>query len=34
MLMYGSGLRLMGCMTESQDIDFDRGLVIVREGKG
>lgn len=34
-LMYGSGLRLMECLElRIQDIDFDRGEVRVREGKG
>jgi len=35
MLMYGSGLRLMECLQlRVQDIDFDRGQIIVRQGKG
>ncbi len=34
-LMYGSGLRLMECLQlRVHDIDFDRGQIIVREGKG
>jgi integron integrase len=34
-LMYGSGLRLMECLRlRVQDIDFDYGLVMIREGKG
>jgi integron integrase len=34
-LMYGSGLRLMECVElRVQDIDFDRGEVLVRAGKG
>ena len=35
LLMYGSGLRLMECLKlRVQDIDFDRGEIVVREGKG
>lgn len=34
-LMYGSGLRLMECVElRVQDIDFDRGEILVRGGKG
>ena len=34
-LMYGSGLRLMECCTlRIKDIDFERGEITVREGKG
>lgn len=34
-LLYGSGLRLMECMRlRVQDIDFDYGRIIVRNGKG
>jgi integron integrase len=34
-LMYGSGLRLLECLRlRVKDIDFGRGEVIVREGKG
>lgn len=34
-LMYGGGLRLMECMRlRVKDVDFDNGLVIVRDGKG
>ena len=34
-LMYGTGLRLMECMTlRVQDIDFDRSEILVRGGKG
>jgi integron integrase len=34
-LMYGSGLRLLECLRlRVKDIDFDRGEVTVREGKG
>ena len=34
-LMYGSGLRLMECVElRVQDIDFDRGEILVRDGKG
>ncbi len=35
MLMYGSGLRLMECLRlRIKDIDIDRRVLIVREGKG
>lgn len=35
MLMYGSGLRLMECLSlRVQDIDFTRNEIIVRAGKG
>lgn len=34
-LLYGSGLRLTECLSlRIKDIDFDRAVVIVREGKG
>jgi integron integrase len=34
-LLYGSGLRLMECLRlRVKDLDFDRGEVLVREGKG
>lgn len=34
-LMYGSGLRLMECVTlRVKDIDFDRSEIVVRQGKG
>lgn len=34
-LMYGSGLRLMECLTlRVKDIDFDRREIVVRHGKG
>jgi integron integrase len=34
-LMYGSGLRLLECVTlRVKDIDFDRREVVVRDGKG
>ena len=34
-LMYGGGLRLMECVRlRLQDVDFDAGTVVVREGKG
>lgn len=34
-LMYGGGLRLMECLQlRVQDVDFSRGEVIVRDGKG
>jgi integron integrase len=34
-LLYGSGLRLMECLRlRVKDIDFDRKILVVREGKG
>ena len=34
-LMYGSGLRLMECVRlRVKDLDFDNGLLMVRDGKG
>jgi integron integrase len=34
-LMYGSGLRLLECATlRVKDVDFDRGEIVVRGGKG
>jgi len=34
-LLYGTGLRLIECLRlRIKDVDFDRGLIIVREGKG
>ena len=34
-LVYGSGLRLMECLRlRIQDIDFGRGEIFVRDGKG
>lgn len=34
-LLYGSGLRLLECLRlRVKDLDFDRGLIVVREGKG
>lgn len=34
-LMYGTGLRLMECCRlRVKDLDFDRGQIVVREGKG
>ena len=34
-LMYGSGLRLLECLKlRISDLDFDRGEILVREGKG
>jgi len=35
LLMYGSGLRLMECLTlRVKDVDFDRREIVVRAGKG
>jgi len=35
MLMYGGGLRLMECMSlRVKDVDIDRRMIVVREGKG
>jgi site-specific recombinase XerD len=34
-LLYGAGLRLMECLRlRVKDVDFDRKILIVREGKG
>lgn len=34
-LLYGTGMRKMECLRlRVKDVDFDRGLIIVREGKG
>ena len=34
-LMYGTGMRLMECVRlRVADMDFDRRLIVVREGKG
>jgi integron integrase len=34
-LMYGSGLRVMECCTlRTKDVDFERGELVVRDGKG
>lgn len=34
-LLYGSGLRLSECLTlRIKDVDFDRNIIVVREGKG
>src|SRR3954467_4096567 len=34
-LMYGSGLRLLECCgLRVKDVDFNRGQIVVREGKG
>ena len=34
-LLYGTGMRLLeGCRLRVKDIDFDRGQIVVREGKG
>jgi site-specific recombinase XerD len=35
LLLYGSGLRLMGCLTlRVKDVDFGLGQITVRAGKG
>lgn len=35
MLLYGTGMKLMECIRmRVKDIDFDRGQIIIREGKG
>lgn len=35
MLLYGTGMRLMECIRmRVKDVDFDRGQIIIREGKG
>jgi integron integrase len=35
LLIYGSGLRLHeACSLRVKDVDFDRGLIVVRQGKG
>jgi len=34
-LLYGSGMRLMECMRlRVKDVDFERGEILIREGKG
>lgn len=34
-LLYGSGLRLMDCVRlRVKDVDFERGMIVVRDGKG
>ena len=34
-LLYGTGLRLMECVRlRVKDLDFDRGEILVRQGKG
>ena len=34
-LLYGTGMRLMECLRlRIQDVEFDRGLIVVRSGKG
>lgn len=34
-LLYGSGLRLMECIRlRVKDVDFERGLIMIRDGKG
>jgi site-specific recombinase XerD len=34
-LLYGTGLRLMECLRlRVKDVDFDRGQIVVHDGKG
>ena len=32
-LLYGTGMRIVRFATAGQDLDFDHGTIIVREGK-
>ncbi|WP_407225665.1 tyrosine-type recombinase/integrase [Enterobacter hormaechei] len=33
-LLYGTGMRISEGLQPGQDLDFDHGTIIVREGKG
>lgn len=34
-VLYGTGMRLMECLRlRTKDIDFDRSVIVIREGKG